>query len=156
MLMITPYAEQKKRHRYIEQSFRLWEKVRVGCPERTALKKLYYQGWNRSPAQVGCMRRVLRAGTLGRPRGMIWRRRREGGSSRTPAANSPGRSPPDVCCFPAYSSLLRERGPKKCIRQFWSGRCKPCLYLFTFSSETNRFFSFWKRNVLSVLLRILL
>ena len=25
------------------------------------------QGWNRSPAQVGCMRRVLRAGALGRP-----------------------------------------------------------------------------------------
>ena len=25
------------------------------------------QGWNRSPAQAGCMRRVLRAGALGRP-----------------------------------------------------------------------------------------
>ena len=25
---------------------------------------------NRSPAQVGCMRQVLRAGALGRPRGM--------------------------------------------------------------------------------------
>ena len=31
-----------------------------------------------SPAQVGCKRKVLRAGTLGRPRGMGWRRRWEG------------------------------------------------------------------------------
>ena len=27
-----------------------------GCSERTALKQVYYQGWNRSPAQAGCMR----------------------------------------------------------------------------------------------------
>ena len=33
----------------------------------------------RSPAQVGCMRQVLRAGALGRPKGMGWRGRREGG-----------------------------------------------------------------------------
>ena len=58
----------------------LWEKVRVGCSERTALKRVYYQGWNRSPAQVGCMRQVLGAGALGRPRGMGWGGRREGGS----------------------------------------------------------------------------
>ena len=60
----------------------LWEKARVGYSERTALKQVYYQGWNRSPAQVGCMRQVLRAGALGRPRGMGWRGRREGGSGR--------------------------------------------------------------------------
>ena len=35
---------------------------------------------DRSPAQVGCMRQVLRAGALGRPRGMGWRGRREWGS----------------------------------------------------------------------------
>ena len=35
---------------------------------------------NRSPAQVGCMRQVLRAGALGRPRGKGWGGRREGGS----------------------------------------------------------------------------
>ena len=58
----------------------LWEKAKVGCTERTALKQVYYQGWNRSPAQVGCMRRVLRAGALGRPRGMWWGGRWEGGS----------------------------------------------------------------------------
>ena len=42
---------------------------------RTALKHVYYLGWNRSPAQVGCMRQVLRAGSLGRPRGIGWRGR---------------------------------------------------------------------------------
>ena len=58
----------------------LWEKARVGCFERTAWKHIYYQGWNRSPAQVGCMRQVLGPGALGRPRGMGWRGRPEGGS----------------------------------------------------------------------------
>ena len=58
----------------------LWEKVRVGCFERTASKHVYYLGWNRSPAQVGCMRQVLGPGALGRPRGIRWRGRWEGGS----------------------------------------------------------------------------
>ena len=44
-----------------------------------SMKQVYYQGWNRSPAQVGCMRQVLRPGALGRPRGMGWGGRREGG-----------------------------------------------------------------------------
>ena len=35
---------------------------------------------SRSPAQVGCMRQVLRAGALGRPRGEGWGGRRAGGS----------------------------------------------------------------------------
>ena len=30
MGMITLYARQQKRHKYIEQSFGLWEKARVG------------------------------------------------------------------------------------------------------------------------------
>ena len=58
----------------------LWEKVRVGCSERIALKQVYHQGWNRSPTQVGCMRQVLGPGALVRPRGMEWRGRGEGGS----------------------------------------------------------------------------
>ena len=58
----------------------LWEKARVGCFERTASKHVYYLGWNRSPAQVGCMRQVLGPGALGRPRGMGWRGRWEGAS----------------------------------------------------------------------------
>ena len=57
----------------------LWEKARVGCFERTASKHVYYLGWNRSPTQAGCMRQVLRAGALGRPRGMGWGGRWEGG-----------------------------------------------------------------------------
>ena len=57
----------------------LWEKARVGCFKRTASKHVYYQGWNRSPAQVGCMRQVLGAGALGGPRGIGWRGRWEGG-----------------------------------------------------------------------------
>ena len=52
-----------------------WEKVRVGCFERIALKHVYYLGWNRSPAQVGRMRQVLGPGALGRPEGSD----REGG-----------------------------------------------------------------------------
>ena len=57
----------------------LWEKARVGCFQRTALKHVYYLGWNRSPAQVGCMRQVLGAGALGRPRVIRQRGRWEGG-----------------------------------------------------------------------------
>ena len=57
----------------------LWEKARVGCSERIALKQVYYKGWNRSPAQVGCMRQVLRPGVERRPRGMEWGGRWESG-----------------------------------------------------------------------------
>ena len=57
-----------------------WEKGRVGWSERIALKHVYYQVWNRSPAKVGCMRQVLRAGAPGRPRGMGWGGRWEAGS----------------------------------------------------------------------------
>ena len=57
----------------------LWEKARVGCLKRTASKHVYCLGWNISPAQVGCMRQVLGPGALGRPRGIGWRGRWEGG-----------------------------------------------------------------------------
>ena len=80
MVIITLYAKQKKRHKCTEQNFGLWEKVRVGCLEGTASKHVYYQRWNRSPAQAGCMRQVLGPGELGRPRGIGWRGRWEGGS----------------------------------------------------------------------------
>ena len=56
----------------------LWGKARVRCSERVALKQVYYREWNRSPAQVGCMRQVLGPGALGRPRGIRWRGRWEG------------------------------------------------------------------------------
>ena len=77
MIMIIVYAKQNKRHRCTEQTF---VKVRVGCFKRTASKHVYYLGWNRSPAQAGCMRQVLRPGALGRPRGIGWRGRWEGWS----------------------------------------------------------------------------
>ena len=66
MVIITLYTKQKKRHRCTEQTFGLWEKARVGCFKRTSLKHVYYIGWNRSAAQVGCMRRVLGPSALGR------------------------------------------------------------------------------------------
>ena len=78
MVMITLYARQQKRHR--TDFWTLWEKARVGWSEKIALKHVYYQVWNRSPAQVGYMRQVLRAGALGRPRGKGWGGRWERGS----------------------------------------------------------------------------
>ena len=58
----------------------MWEKARVGCFKRTASKTVYDLGWNRSPAQVGCMRQALLPSALGRPRGIGWRGKWEGGS----------------------------------------------------------------------------
>ena len=52
----------------------------MGCFKRIASKHVYYLEWNRSPAQVGCMIQVLGPGALGRPRGIGWRGRWEGGS----------------------------------------------------------------------------
>ena len=67
-----------------------WQRVGHNWPTNTITivtmkrmlksKHVYYLGWNRSPAQVGCMRQVLGAGALGIPRGIGWRRRWEGGS----------------------------------------------------------------------------
>ena len=71
---------RKETQMYRTEFWTLWEKVRVGWSERTASKHVYYQVWNRSPAQAGCMRHVLGAGALGRPRGTGWRGRWEGGS----------------------------------------------------------------------------
>ena len=67
-------------NRYTEQMLDSVGEGEGGCSERTALKQVYYQGWNRPPAQVGCMRQVLRACVLGWPRGMGWGGRWEGGS----------------------------------------------------------------------------
>ena len=63
---------------YRTEFWTLWEKARVGYFERTASKHVYYLGWNRSPAQAGCMRQMLGPGALGRPRGIGWRGRWEG------------------------------------------------------------------------------
>ena len=78
--MITLYAKQKETQMYWTDFWTLWEKARVGCFERTASKHVHYLGWNRSPAQVGCMRQMLGPGALGRRRGIGWRGRWEGES----------------------------------------------------------------------------
>ena len=44
MVMITLYAKQKKRQRYAEDFWTLWEKARVGCFNRSASKYVYYLG----------------------------------------------------------------------------------------------------------------
>ena len=71
---------EKETQMYRTDFWTLWEKARVGWSDRTASKHVYYQVWNRSPVQVGCMRQVLGAGALGWPRGMGWGGRWEGGS----------------------------------------------------------------------------
>ena len=78
MVTITLYAKQKKRHRCTEQTFGL-----CGSRQGWDVSKeqhVYYQ-WNKSPAQVGCMRQVLKPSALGRPREIGWRGRWEGGSA---------------------------------------------------------------------------
>ena len=71
---------EKETQMYRTDFWALWENVRVGWSEKIALKQVYYQGWNRSPAQAGGMRQVLGPGALGRPRGIGWRGRWVGGS----------------------------------------------------------------------------
>ena len=44
MVMLTLYAKQKETQKYRTDLGTLWEKVRVGYSERTALKQVYYQG----------------------------------------------------------------------------------------------------------------
>ena len=59
----------------------------MGWSERIALTHVYSEGWNRSPAQAGCMRQVLGTGALGWPRGMGWGGRWEVGSGWGTHAN---------------------------------------------------------------------
>ena len=77
--MLTLYAKQKKRQRCTEQTFGLCGRRRGGMFQEYTSKHEYYLGWNRSPAHVGCMIQVLGPVALGRPRGIGWRGRWEGG-----------------------------------------------------------------------------
>ena len=79
MVTITLYAKQKKRHRYTEQTLGLCGRSRGWDVSREQHRNMYVIYGETSPSQAGCMRQVLRAGALGRPRGMGWRGRREGG-----------------------------------------------------------------------------
>ena len=99
-----------------------WEKARVGWSERKALKHIYYQVRNRSPFQVGCMWQVLRADALGRPRGMGWRGRWEGGSGRGTHVNPclihvNVWQKPLQCCKVISLQLVKINGGKK-MRSF--------------------------------------
>ena len=78
MVTITLYAKQTKRHRCTEQTFGLCGRRRGWDVSKE--QHVCYLGWNRSPAQVGCMRQVLGPGALGKPMGSRWRGRWEGGS----------------------------------------------------------------------------
>ena len=71
---------EKETQMYRTDFWTLWEKAKVGCFKRTASKHVYYLGWNRSPAQVGCMRQALGPGALGKPSGIGWSGWWEGGS----------------------------------------------------------------------------
>ena len=120
MLMITLYAEQKKKKTQMYRTvfWTLWEKASVGCFKRTALKHVYYLGWNRSPAQVGYMRQVLGPGELGRPRRSRWRRRWEGGSGWGTHVN------PWLFHFNVWQNSLRKKNnkvekKKKCQYHLW-------------------------------------
>ena len=42
MVMITLYEKQKETQMYKRDFWTLWEKARVKCFERTALKHIYY------------------------------------------------------------------------------------------------------------------
>ena len=57
---------------FLRNFWTLWEKARLWWSERTASKHVYYQVWNKSPVQVGCMRQVLGAGAWRWTRGMGW------------------------------------------------------------------------------------
>ena len=78
-ITIILYAKQKKRHRCIDQTLGLCGRWRGWDVSREQHRNVYYLGWNRSPAQVGCIRQVLWPGALGRPRGIGRRGRWEGG-----------------------------------------------------------------------------
>ena len=88
MLMITLYAKQKKRHRYIEQSFRLCGRGEGGMFQENSIKTCILSWVKRSPAQVGCMRQALGPGALERPRGIGWRGGIRMGNTCKPMANS--------------------------------------------------------------------
>ena len=77
MVTTILYVRQQKRHRCIEQSFGLCGRGRGWHDGRMALKHVYHIR-NELPVQVRC--RMLGAGVLGWPRGMVQGGRWEGGS----------------------------------------------------------------------------
>ena len=73
MIMITlaynlAYSKtEKETQMYRTDFWTLWEKARVGCSERIALKQVYYQGWmHETSAQGWCTGKTQRDGEEGR------------------------------------------------------------------------------------------
>ena len=120
---------EKETQMYRTDFWTLWEKARVGCFERTASKHVYYLGWNRSPAQAGCKRQVLRPGALARPRGIKWRGRWEGGSRWGIHVNpwlihvNVWQKPPQYCKVISLQ-LIKINGKKKQIKWKTLAPCK--------------------------------
>ena len=120
---------------YRTEFWTLWEKARVGCLERIISKHVYYLGWNRSPAQAGCLRQVLGAGALGRPRGIRWRGRWEGGSGWGTHVNpwlihfSVWQKPLQYCKVISLQLIKINGGKKKPWGGNWGSHSSVCLYL---------------------------
>ena len=142
----------------------LWEKARVGWSERTASKHIYYQVWNGSPVQVGCMRQVLRAGALWRPRGMGWGERCEGVSGWGTNVNpwlihvNVWQKPLQYCKVISLQLIeiigkrkkKRKQNSSVRVREGYWFVCKPCfLYFwpnFAFSSIFTSTFRYTQSN----------
>ena len=81
ILTITLYARQQKRHRCIEQSFGLCGRGRGWNDLGEWHWNMYNIIWETNhQSRFDAWYWMLGAGSLGRPRGMVWGRRREGGS----------------------------------------------------------------------------
>ena len=75
----SPICETAKETQMYRTVFwTLWERERVGWFGRMGLKHVYYQMWNKLPVQVRAWYRMLGAGALGWPRGMVQGGRWEG------------------------------------------------------------------------------
>ena len=135
-MLHNPICKTEKETQMYRTDFgTLWEKARVGCFKRTALKHVYYLGWNRSPAQAGCMRQVFGAGALGRPRGIGWRGRWEWGSgwgihvNPWPIHVSVWQKPLQYCKVISLQ-LIKINGKKKRVKRYKADD-KLCVWSFT-------------------------
>ena len=81
MVTITLYTRQQKRHWCIEQSYGLWGGGRGWEDLGEWYSNMYNIMYERSrQSRFDAQYWMLGAGALGRPRGMVWRGRREEGS----------------------------------------------------------------------------
>ena len=80
MVTITLYEKQKKRHRCIEQTFDSVGEGEGGMFRENSMETCILSRVKQITSPVGCMRQALGPGALGRPRGIGWRGRWEGGS----------------------------------------------------------------------------